>query len=179
VIITEAALNALIGDLPDDGSLPAFPEILAPQPLNASFAHQMPDNLIRSDVESGLAQQSRPFLQRAAAFDEQLPFNNTDCAIFRAWLAYRVKNGWFTKDVLRGRAYETQTLRIVAGSMAFTRSGDDWIVGWQLETADFPPLSETDLGSLLWTWGTTDDVETIHNLLHQYVHVDYPAAVTP
>lgn len=152
-VMASADLDAAIGAAPGDGSLPAWPTaVLDPVPLNDNFAHIIADGINRADQTTGDIEQDRPFRQMPALYQWSIPLTNAQYQIYRGFLFWRCKggDGWFTAPMMRGGSYETQAVRIVAGTRKDTRSGGDWIASAQLEVADLAPFSlETTFSTLL------------------------------
>jgi hypothetical protein len=141
-VMSEADLEAAIGAAGD--GLQEWPsDYLDPDPLNDSFVQVIADGINRDDLPGGDLEQDRPFRQMPALYEWSIPLTNSEYRIFKAWLYWRVQKGtgWFSAPMMRGGSYETQKVRIVAGSRKDTRSGGDWIVTAQIEVADLAPYS--------------------------------------
>jgi hypothetical protein len=179
-VMNSVALTAHIGPPLDDGSLQPWPvAVLEAEPLNETFAHVIPDNLNRDDLTYGKLDHVRHQRQKPAIYDWSMPFVDNDFAIFRSFLYWRARKGmgWFTMPMFRGGSYETQAVRVVAGTLKAGRSGGDWLVSCQLEVADLAPWSAEQTFAAMAAYGDPHSFEDIVGALGDLVG-DYQTAVT-
>lgn len=147
--ITAAKLDARIGAA-DPDALPAWPfDELDHHPLNESLTYQLPMPIVRSDFDIGVLDQEPVFFQGPMVFAIELPFSNHDFETFRGFLRHRLGDGekWFSTKFFHGESYRDIDTRFVKGSLAYSRSGDDWIVKAQQEIRDFYPRTQAHVGN--------------------------------
>ncbi len=156
-----------------------FPSGVIPtEPLNEQYQLDAPDTLDRSDFEQGPAAQINVSTGGVTPIRGVWPMTPVQKFIFDGILKNELANGaaWFQVPVFTNADYVDLRVRFVKGSIKFTRSGGEWMCAWSLETEDDVAPSATDTAAAILTFGSTDSLEDIVDLLHHIIHVDYPAA---
>lgn len=153
-------------------SYPEWPAYaLAPPPLNESYKLTLPDTVIRTDFEQGLARQRRVFSNGPTGITLTWPMTSKEFKFFLAWKQWALAagEGWFTLPVFYGDDYHVTVVRFVKGPLEPTRSGGEWMTTAQLETMDsiYPTMTET--ASMMLTWDTELSLETVCNDFHAVV----------
>jgi hypothetical protein len=159
-------------------ALPAWPDwVIDFEPLNDPLEMDPPDDVIlRSDFEQGMARQRRIFRNGVTTFNLQWALSADQHAVFIGFMRV-VRGGKFTVPVFVSNAYVTVTAQFVAKSLKSTRSGGEWIVAAQVETADVLEPGDTDYASLLLTYGSDQSVEELSDLFHDAVQNGFYGAL--
>ncbi|MEI9885905.1 MAG: hypothetical protein WDN08_05275 [Rhizomicrobium sp.] len=176
---TDAAIVALGGAPFAGGGLYEWPsDVLSPAPLNEQYQIEPGDTLNRGDFAQGASDQLSSYVNAPGLYTLVWPLSLQQKFIFDGVLEHRLKKGAapFLLDLFVNDDYRPTKVRLVKGSLTYTRSGEDWIVAVQVETDDLQAPSASETAAAMLTIGG-DDLDAMVELLHTIVHVDYPAAV--
>lgn len=121
-------------------AIPVFPTNI-PKVFMGEYSYKPDDNVVRTEMEAGLARQRRRSLFRTVKFNVKWIFSRAELAIFEKFYSEEIYDGvaWFTIKLVNGTGESDYKARFVGGVDTKTAANEHiWEVTGVLETVGMP-----------------------------------------
>jgi hypothetical protein len=153
-----------------------YPSNMLPRPLSDGYGLAAMPSTIRTDMDNGFARVRRRFTRAptAATLNWNMPAQKF--GLFDSWWRSVLLDGtsWFLSPLRNGVSDDAWLVRGVQSPEVSTLTTDVYRISWRVEVEAVPALDAADVAELIAS--QSFDLSAAVNALHQFVHVDYPAA---
>lgn len=123
--------------------IPSFPTNI-PKVFMGQYSYKADNNVVRTEMESGLARQRRRSIFKTVKFNVKWIFSRSELAIFEKFYSEEIYDGagWFNIKLVNGTGESEYKARFVADSVETQTVANEhvWEVTGVLETVGMPIL---------------------------------------